>query len=205
MRQAGIKGVCRAKRHRGKPVPAQRAVATDLVKRQFSADEPNRLWFADITYVRTYQGWLYLSVVFDIFSRIVVGWSMGETMEASLVDDALKMAISRRNPPMGLIHHSDKGGQYLSLLLGKTMRSRGIVPSMGAIKAPWDNAAVESLMSTIKMECVHCTTFETREQAKLEIFDYIECFYDKLRLHSSLGYLSPVEYEDIMRKEAFVA
>lgn len=205
MRQAGIKGVCRARKHRGLKVKPERNPAEDLVKRNFSANYPNRLWFADITYVKTYQGWLYLAVVFDIYSRMIVGWSMSNTMEAVLVDDALKMAIARRNPPAGLVHHSDHGGQYHSLLLGRTMRKFKIIPSMGAISAPWDNAVTESLMSTIKMECVHRTTFETKDDARIEIFDYIERFYNRLRLHSSLGYLSPAEFEAKMLEEAVSA
>ncbi|WP_158559554.1 IS3 family transposase [Olsenella sp. AF21-51] len=161
----------------------------------FSADGPDEAWFADITYVRTHQGWLYLAVVMDIWSRRIVGWSMSARMTAELADDALKMAIARRRPPEGRVHHSDHGSQYVSLQLGRTMRGAGIVPSMGSISSPWDNAAMESLMGLIKAECVHARTFETREQAALEIFDYIECFYNRKRIHSALGYLSPEEFE----------
>ena len=119
--------------------------AEDLVKRKFEADGPNQAWFADITYVKTYQGWLYVAIVMDIFSRRVVGWSMDKHMDARLVDDALHMAIIRRNPKGSLIHHSDHGSQYRSLLLGKTMREHGITPSMGAISSPWDNAPTKKL------------------------------------------------------------
>ncbi len=175
--------------------------AKDLVKRKFEADEPNQVWFADITYVKTYQGWLYVAIVMDIFSRKVVGWSMDKHMDAKLVDDALHMAITRRNPKGELIHHSDHGSQYRSLLLGKTMREHGITPSMGAISSPWDNAPTESFMGIIKRECVHRKTFATREQAQLEIFKYIETFYNRLRRHSALGYLSPVDFEEKMSKE----
>lgn len=202
MGEYDIHGVSRAKRYRKKSMEPETGNADDLVKREFSASAPNRLWFADITYVKTYQGWLYLAVVFDIYSRMIVGWSMSERMEAVLVDDALRMGIARRNPKTKLVHHSDHGGQYRSLLLGKTMRNHGIVPSMGAISSPWDNAVTESLMSTIKMECVHRQTFKTREEAKLEIFDYIECFYNRLRIHSGIGYMSPVEYEAKMLGES---
>ena len=183
-------------RPRTRKQKAENEVALDLVKRDFSANEPNKLWFADITYVKTYQGWLYLAVVFDIYSRMIVGWSMGERMEATLVDDALKMAITRRNPKENLIHHSDRGSQYRSILFSKTLKAANITPSMGAISAPGDNAVTESLMSTIKAECVHRTTFVTREEARLAIFDYIEVFYNRLRYHSSLGNLSPVEFEE---------
>lgn len=169
--------------------------APDLVRREFCADGPNRAWFADITYARTHQGWIYLAVVMDIWSRRIVGCSMAPRMAAELADDALRMAIARRRPPRGCIHHSDHGSQYTSLLLGKTMRAAGIRPSMGSISSPWDNAAMESLMGLIKAECVHARTFETRDQAALEIFEYIECFYNRVRIHSALGNLSPEEFE----------
>lgn len=170
--------------------------ADDLVGRDFTAGGPDQAWFADITYVRTRQGWLYLAVVMDIWSRMVVGWSMGERIDAALADDALRMAVERRRPPEGCVHHSDHGSQYASLLLGKTMRENGIRPSMGSVASPWDNAPTESLMGTIKCECVHARTFDSREQAALEIFEYIECFYNRLRLHSALGYMSPLEFEE---------
>ena len=199
MRERGLAGTTRgrSKRPRGEPKQAapQANAAPDLVKRDFSADGPNRSWFADITYVRTHQGWLYLAVVLDIWSRRIVGWSMSPRMTAELADDALRMAIARRRPPEGCIHHSDHGSQYVSLLLGKTMRGAGIEPSMGSIASPWDNAAMESLMGIIKCECVHSRTFDSREQAAIEIFDYIEAFYNRARIHSALGYLSPEEFE----------
>ncbi len=197
MKELDIEGVSkRRKRPKNKHTRPEVASSDDLVCRDFSADKPNEVWFADITYVKTYQGWLYLAIVFDIFSRMVVGWSMGHNMHASLVDDALLMAIMRRRPGKGIIHHSDHGSQYRSLLVGKTMRKYGIRPSMGGIASPWDNAATESLMSTIKTECVHRQAFQSREEAQIEIFDYIERFYNKLRMHSVLGYRSPKEYED---------
>ena len=196
MRDNGMRGICRTRKYRtGRKVRPERDSSMDLVRREFHAEEPNRLWFADITYVNTRQGWLFLAVVFDVFSRMVVGWAMSSRINAELADDALRMAIARRNPPAGLIHHSDHGSQYCSLMLGSTMKARGIRPSMGSIASPWDNAITESLMSTIKMECVHRYKFETRDQARLEIFDYIETFYNRVRIHSSLGGLSPIEYE----------
>ena len=206
MREGGLTGTSRgcARRPKGgaKQTAPQANSAPDLVRRNFSADGPDRAWFADITYVRTHQGWLYLAVVMDIWSRKIVGWSMSGRMAAQLADDALKMAIARRRPPRGCIHHSDHGSQYVSLLLGKTMRAAGIEPSMGAISSPWDNAAMESLMGLIKAECVHARTFETREQAALEIFEYIECFYNRVRIHSALGNLSPEEFEARRMEEA---
>ncbi|HJG36366.1 IS3 family transposase [Enorma phocaeensis] len=199
MRESGwagtTRGGARRPRSAAKPAAPQANTAPDLVRREFCADGPNRAWFADITYVRTHQGWIYLAVVMDIWSRRIVGWSMAPRMAAELADDALRMAIARRRPPRGCIHHSDHGSQYTSLLLGKTMRAAGIRPSMGSISSPWDNAAMESLMGLIKAECVHARTFETRDQAALEIFEYIECFYNRVRIHSALGNLSPEEFE----------
>lgn len=204
LRKAGVrtsrKRVARIMRESGWAAP-QPCAAPDLVKRDFSADGPDRLWFADITYVRTRQGWLYLAVVMDVWLRMIVGWSMSASMAAELADDALKMAIARRRPGKGCVHHSDHGSQHVSLLIGKTMREAGIRPSMGSIASPWDNAAMESLMGVIKAECVHARTFESRERAALEIFEYIECFYNRVRTHSALGYLSPEEFERANRPE----
>lgn len=143
----------------------------------------------------------------DIWSRMIVGWLMSPRMSAGPADDALKMAIARRCPEAGCIHHSDHGGQYVSLLLGKTMRAAGIRPSMGSISSPWDNAAMESLMGLIKAECVPAHAFDTRGQAALEIFEYIECFCNRVRIHSALGNLGPEEFEagyaeDAARKAA---
>lgn len=179
--------------------------APDLVKRHFDADGPDQAWFADITYVRTYQGWLYLAVVMDMWSRRVVGWSMGDRIDARLADDALRMAIARRRPPDGCFHHSDHGSQYASLLIGKTMRDNGIRPSMGSVDSPWDNAPTESLMGTIKSECVHARTYRDRDQAALEIFEYIECFYNRYRMHSALGYMSPCEFEEAHARQPLAA
>lgn len=199
VRENGWAGAARgcAKRPKGgaKAAAPQANSAPDPVRRELSADGPNRARFADITYVRAHQGWPCLAVVMDIWSGMIVGWSMSDRMTAGLADDALRMAIARRHPKEGRIHHSDHGSQYVSLLLGKTMREAGIEPSMGSISSPWDNAAMESLMGLIKAECVHARTFEMRERAALEIFEYIECFYNRVRIHSALGNLSPAESE----------
>jgi transposase InsO family protein len=206
MREYGIKGVSRSRKRVSKRNIVEREdESRDLVKRDFRADAPNQLWFADVTYVKTYEGWLYLAVVFDIYSRMIVGWSMAANMTAELVDNALQMGVVRRRPVPGLVHYSDHGSQYKSLLLGRTMRRFGIIPSMGSISSPWDNAVTESLMSTIKTECVHRQAFKTRDDARLEIFDYIEVFYNRLRIHSALGNLSPMEFEDIMQQQAVPA
>ena len=199
MREDGRVGTTRgrAKRPRGgaKAAAPQASSAPDPVRRELSADGPNRARFAGIAYVRTHRGRLHPAAVTGIWPRMVVGRSMPDRMTAGLADDALGMAIARRRPPEGCIHHSDHGSQYASLLLGKTMREAGIEPSMGSISSPWDNAAMESLMGVIKAECVHARTFESRDQAALEIFEYIECFYNRVRTHSALGYLSPEEFE----------
>lgn len=184
---------------------SRRDGAPDLVRRRFDASGPDQAWFADITYVRTHRGWLYLAVVMDIWSRRIVGWSMGDRIDAKLADDALRMAIARRGPKDGCLHHSDHGSVYASLLLGKTMRDHGIRPSMGSVDSPWDNAPTESLMGTIKCECVHARTYDDREQAALDIFEYIECFYNRLRLHSSLGYMSPEEFEEAFANQPLAA
>ena len=206
MRDNGWEGTTRgcARRPKGAPrAPApQTNAAPDLVGRDFSASGPDEAWFADITYVRTRRGWPCLALVMDIWSRRIVGWSMSDRMGAALADDALRMAIARRRPPAGRARHSDHGSQHVSLRLGRTMRDNGIRPSMGAISSPWDNAAMESLMGLVKAECVHARTFESREQAALEIFEYIECLYDRVRTHSALGYLSPEEFEARNRKGA---
>ena len=199
MREEGLSGTTRgcARRPKGgeKPAAPQADAAPDLVRRDFSADGPNRARFADITYVRTHQGRLHLAVVMDIWSRRIAGWSLSDRMGAELADGALRMAIARRRPGRGCVHHSDHGSQYASLLLGRTMRDAGIEPSMGSISSPWDNAAMESLMGLIKAECAHARTFEARDQAALEIFEYIGCFHNRKRIHSALGNLSPAEFE----------
>ena len=172
--------------------------AEDLAKRDFEADGPNRAWFADITYAKTCQGWLYVAAVIDIRSRMAVGWAMGPRIDAALADDDLKMAVARRRPAAGPIHHSDHGSRYRSLLLGRTMREHGTRPSMGSVASPWDNAPTESFMGILKRECARRKTFETREQAQLEIFECIESFHNRLRMHSALGFMSPMEFEEGM-------
>lgn len=153
-------------------------------------------WFADIAYAKTRQGWLYLALATGIWSRRIVGWSMGPSITAELADDALKMALARRNPPEGCARHGDHGSQYVSLLLSKTMRERGVRPSMGSISSPWDNAAMKSLMGIVKSECAHARTCATREEAALDIFECIGVVYNRARIHSALGYMSPAESEE---------
>ena len=197
-RERGWRGATRAcaKRPSGEKRASKRESADDLVKRRFEAGGPNAAWFADITYVKTRQGWLYLALVMDIWSRRIVGWSMGHNITAELADEALKMALAGRNSPEGRAHHSDRGSQYVSLLLSKAMHDNGIRPSMGSISSPWDDAAMESLMGIVKSECVHARTYATREEAALDLFGYIEVVYNRARIHSALGYLSPAEFEE---------
>ena len=197
MRERGWRGVTRAcaKRPSGEKRASKRESPDDLVKRRFEAGGPNAARFAGITYLKTRQGWLHLALVMDIWSRRIVGWSMGPSTTAELADDALKMAMARRNPPEGCVHHSDHGSQCVSLLLSKTMRENGIRPSMSSISSPWDNAVMESLMGIVKSERVHARTCATREEAALDLFEYIEVVYNRARIHSALGYLSPTELE----------
>ncbi len=196
MGELGLCGLSRGRKGRGTTVQDPAATsAPDLLKRNFSADAPDRVWVADITYIRCYEGWLYLAIVMDLYSRKIVGWSMRVTLEAEIVSDALAMAVARRQPAAGVIHHSDRGSQYTSILMGKTLRELDVVPSMGSRGCAYDNAACESAIGTIKLELVEQHVFATREIARLRVFDYIEAFYNPLRMHTTLGDLSPNEYE----------
>ena len=170
-------------------------VAENLLGRQFDASEANEAWLADITYIPTREGWLYLAVVEDLFSRMVVGWSMAEHMESRLVVDALEMAVRRRLPDEGLLAHSDRGGQYASEHYQLLLAGHGIVCSMSRKADCWDNAPMESFFASLKKELVHGADFATRAEARAEIFEYVEVFYNNQRRHSSLGYVSPAEYE----------
>ena len=198
MRERGWRGVTRAcaKRPSGEKRALKRESLDDLVKRRFEAGGPNAAWFADIAYVKTRQSWLYLALVMDIWSRRIVGWSMAPNITAELADEALKIALARRNNPRGCVHHSNRGSQYVSLLLSKTMREHDVRPSMGPISSPWGNAAMESLMGIVKSKCVHARTYATREEAALDLFEYIKVVYNRARIHSALGYLSPAEFEE---------
>ena len=170
-------------------------VAPNVLARDFSPGQPNSTWATDITYVGTGEGWLYLAVVLDLFSRRVVGWSMSEHIDTQLVLGALEMALEGRQPPQGLIHHSDRGSQYASAEYRQALASRGIQCSMSRKGNCWDNAVVESFFSSLKQELVYPTDFATRHQARAELFEYIEVFYNRKRRHSSLGYMSPRDYE----------
>ncbi|BDI29366.1 transposase [Capsulimonas corticalis] len=170
-------------------------VASNVLDRQFTVSAPHQRWVGDITYLWTREGWLYLAVVLDLFSRRVVGWSMQATMEAGLVCDALEMAIQRCCPPEGLLYHSDRGGQYASLIYQDKLRRHGMVASMSRKGNCWDNAVAESFFSTLKMELLPEQVFRTRAEAKASVFEYIEVWYNRKRRHSTLGYISPAQFE----------
>lgn len=170
-------------------------VAANLLNRQFNPSRANEAWLADITYVPTREGWLYLAAVEDLYSRRVVGWAMAEHMESRLVVDALEMAIQRRLPNEGLLAHSDRGSQYASEHYQRLLAGHGIACSMSRRADCWDNAPMESFFASLKKELVHGADFATRAAARAAIFEYIEVFYNGQRRHSSLGYVSPAEYE----------
>ena len=171
------------------------AIAPNVLDRQFYATQPNRKWIADFTYIWTTEGWLYVAAVIDLFSRRVVGWSMSATMTAQLVTDALLMAIWRRGKPDALLHHSDQGSQYTSEQFRQLMADNGVTCSMSRSGNVWDNAAMESFFSTLKTERTARKVYRSRNQARADIFDFIERFYNAKRRHSTIGYLSPMEFE----------
>jgi putative transposase len=199
MRVHDIQGRKRAKRH---PVTTQRRPGTvavpNLLAQDFSAPAPNRKWVADITYIDTAEGWLYLAPVLDLYSRMVVGWAMADHMEASLPKAALEMALARRHPSVGLLHHSDQGSQYTSQIYLRQLTRQDCQVSMSRVGNCYDNAVMESFFSTLKTECAS-SQFATQSQARTAIFEFIEVWYNRQRLHSSLGYLSPLEFEQSSR------
>lgn len=170
-------------------------IAPNVLDRRFEASAPNRRWVADFTYVWTAEGWLYVAAVLDLFSRRVVGWAMREEMTAPMVIDALMMAVWRRGKPEELLHHSDQGSQYTSEEFQRLLEEQGITCSMSRQGDVWDNSAMESFFSSLKTERVKRRQYRTRDEARADVFDYIERFYNPRRRHSTLGYLSPVEFE----------
>ena len=172
-----------------------RPVAENVVDRHFEPMAADRTWTADITYIATGEGWLYLAAVEDLYSRRIVGWSMSERIDSRLVVDALEMALAGRRPGEGLLAHSDRGSQYASEHYQRVLARHGIVCSMSRRANCWDNAPMESFFASLKKELVHGETFATRQEARSSVFEYIEAFYNRIRRHSSLGYLSPAEYE----------
>ena len=194
MRAADIRGAHR-RRRRGPGRHATMHPATDLVRRNFTTDEPDRVWVADFTYWPTDEGFLYVAAVMDLFSRRIVGWSMATHLRAEFVIDAIEMATSARDPEPGLIHHSDQGTQYTSFSFGRRLAQAGILPSMGSTGTPADNAVVESMFDKMKLEILVGNRYATREQARAAVFEWIEVWYNRQRRHSTLGGLTPVEYE----------
>jgi putative transposase len=196
-RLMGLQGLKARPRRRGLPKDDghRSIIADNVLDRQFTAEAPNQKWVADFTYIWTAQGWLYVAAVIDLFSRRVVGWSMSDTMTAQLVTDALVMAIWRRGKPDALLHHSDQGSQYTSEQFQRLMADNGVSCSMSRSGNCWDNAAMESFFSSLKIERIARKTYRTRNQAKQDVFDYIERFYNPTRRHSTLGYISPMEFE----------
>jgi putative transposase len=195
MRKASIQGVtrrhfCRTTRRdeADQPVP-------DLINRDFTAPGPDRRWVADITYVPTWSGFVYLAIVLDVFSRRVVGWSMSASLKTEVVTRALRMAVGRRRPAGVVVHHSDHGCQYTSYDFAKACRATRVERSMGSVGDCYDNAMAESFFATLECELIDRSTFESRNQARLAVFDFIEAFYNPWRRHSSLGNLSPAEFE----------
>jgi putative transposase len=170
-------------------------VAINRLRRNFTADKPNTKWVADLTYIATGEGWLYLAALLDLYSRKIVGWSMGEHLRAELAIEALQMAITRRQPARGLIHHSDRGVQYACEDYQQLLVRHGILASMSGVGNCYDNAAMESFFNTLKTECVYPQNFATRQEARRSIFEYLEVIYNRLRPHSSLGYVSPEAFE----------
>jgi putative transposase len=200
MREAGLVG---ASRRRHGPVTTRRdkdaRPAPDLVDRKFTAEGPNQLWVADITFVPTAVGFLYLAVVLDAWSRKIVGWAMATHLRAELVVDALQMAVGQRRPKSDVIHHSDQGSQYTSLAFGARCKEAGVRPSMGSVGDAYDNAMCESFFATLECELLDRRRFASQAEARVACFSFIEGFYNPVRLHSALGYRSPIRYEQDMQ------
>jgi putative transposase len=194
MKAAGVAGVSRRKGTRTTIRDCDARPAPDLVDRDFRATAPDQLWVADITYIPTWAGFLYLAVVLDAFNRAVVGWSMANNLKTRIVLDALEMALHQRRPG-NVIHHSDQGSQYTSFAFGKRCQKAGVRPSMGSVGDCYDNALCESFFATLETELLDRRRFRSHSEARMEVFDFIEAFYNPRRRHSSLGNLSPYEYE----------
>jgi putative transposase len=197
MREAGLVGVHRRRKQGSTKRDPARPSYADLVQRKFNPSAPDRLWVADITQHPTAEGWLSLAVIIDAYSRKVVGWSMAEHLRAELVIKALEMAVWNRQPSPGLIHHSHHGSQYTSLAFGQRLGQARILGSMGTVGDALDNAVAESFFATLQVELLDRQPWQTPAQLTTAIFDYIEVFFNRQRLHSTLGYLSPTEYEEV--------
>lgn len=191
-------GLCARRRRRYKATTDSShrlPVAENLLARRFERNAPNQVWVSDITFIPTDEGWLYLATTLDLYARRIVGWSMRERMTSDLVIDALQMAVAQRHPPAGLMHHSDRGSQYASSAFQRMLAAHGMVCSMSRQGEVYDNAVMESFYATLKRELIREGKYATRDEAKKAIFEWIEVFYNRQRLHSSLGYRSPADYE----------
>jgi transposase InsO family protein len=180
-------------------------VAPNVLKRDFGAERPNKKWVADITYIPTDEGWLYLAAALDLYSRRVIGWAMSDRMTSDLTMDALKMAVHQREIGPELIHHSDQGSQYTDRDYQQMLRDWGIQVSMNGVGTWYDNAPMESFFGTLKSEWVHHRTYRSRQEARTDLFYYLEAFYNRRRLHSALGYVSPETYEQLYHQGASLA
>jgi putative transposase len=196
MRQSGLRATTARKFRHTTDSNHRLPVAQNVLDRQFEARGPNEKWVSDITYVWTDEGWLYLAAVEDLYSRKVVGWSLGERLTSELVNEALRMAIGRQLPMVDLLAHSDRGSQYASGSYQRLLASRGITCSMSRKGNCWDNAPMESFFATLKKELVHQERYATREEARQSLFEYIEVFYNRVRRHSAIGYQSPTGFEE---------
>jgi putative transposase len=195
MREQGL-SACR-RRHRTITTHSEPGArfASNVLNQQFTASRPNEKWTGDITAIWTYEGWLYLAVVLDLYSRRVIGWAMAATQDEALIEQAFRMALLGRHPEAGVLFHSDRGSQYTSDAYRALLADAGVTVSMSRTGNCYDNAVTESFFGTLKGECVERTSFQTRGQARQAIFEYVECFYNRVRRHSSLGYVSPVAFE----------
>jgi len=206
MRKAGLEGCYRRRKKTRTTQRDPRAVpAPDLVERQFGPEAANKLWVADISYVPTWEGFDYLAFVMDAYSRRLVGWAMASHLRSELVTDALDMALWRRQPAPGLIHHSDRGSQYTSISFGQKLEEAAILPSMGSVADPYDNALAESFVATLKRELLERRPWPTREEVRTAMFEYFEVFYNRQRIHSALGYRSPADYEKSTMEVGYAA
>jgi transposase InsO family protein len=197
MKQAGLRGLC-SKRYAPRTPDSDHPhpIAANRLAEHTPPTGPNQIWVSDLTYVATQEGWLYVAVILDLWSRRVVGWSTGPTLQTCLVLAALQMAVHQRQPPRGLLHHSDRGVQYASAEQRARLDACGIEPSMSRAGNPYDNAAMESFLATYKRECVGLAGgYATRAEASADFFEYVETYYNRERLHSALGYQSPVDFE----------
>ena len=194
MRQSGIRGAMLRKYVVTTQSDPEAAKPIDLVRRRFFAQAPDQLWVADMTYIPTWSGWLYLAMVMDVYSRKIVGWAMDTNMRTELILEALQMAVTQRQPS-GVIHHSDRGSQYTSYAFGKRCREAGIMPSMGSVGDAYDNAMAESFFASLEREVLNRRRFKSQAEARMAIFEWIEGWYNPHRRHSGLGYRSPVNFE----------